>query len=93
VLDGEIVVASKGRVAALRARLHPAASRVERLRRETPAFFVAFDLLALGGDDLRELPFGERRRLLADLFASTRPTLHLTALTGDRERAARWLER
>jgi ATP-dependent DNA ligase len=75
VLDGEIVVASKGRFdfAALLARLHLAASRVERLRRETPAFLVAFDLLALGGDDLRDLPFGERRRLLADLLPSTRP--------------------
>src|SRR5919204_5513109 len=58
VLDGEIVADEFPR---LLARLHPAASRVERLRRETPASFVAFDLLAVGDEDLRELPFGERR--------------------------------
>src|SRR5919201_695744 len=57
VLDGEIVADAFAR---LLARLHPAASRVERLRRETPASFVAFDLLAAGDEDLREGPFRER---------------------------------
>src|ERR671937_595448 len=71
VLDGEIVVTREGRYdfAALLARLHPAASRVERLRRETPAFLVAFDLLARDSHDLRDRPFAERRRLLARLLA------------------------
>src|SRR4051794_14429079 len=63
VLDGELVVTSPAGLdfAALRARLHPAASRVERLRRETPAAFIVFDLLARGDEDLRERPFRERR--------------------------------
>jgi ATP-dependent DNA ligase len=95
VLDGEIVVTREGRFdfAALLARLHPAASRVERLRRETPAFLVAFDLLAVDGDDLRDTPFAERRRLLAELLVDARPPIVLTPLTEDRERAAGWLER
>jgi ATP-dependent DNA ligase len=95
VLDGEILAARDGRFdfAALLARLHPASSRVERLRRETPASFVAFDLLAHGGEDLRGRPFAERRRLLALLLAAASPPLYLTPLTADREQAARWLER
>jgi ATP-dependent DNA ligase len=95
VLDGEIVVTREARFdfAALLARLHPAASRVERLRRETPAFLVAFDLLALDGEDLRERPFVERRRRLVELLSGGRPPLYLTPLTDDRERAARWLDR
>ena len=60
VLDGELVVEGLD-FEALLARLHPAASRVERLRAETPASFVAFDLLAVGDDDLRERPFAARR--------------------------------
>src|SRR5215218_4140573 len=63
VLDGELVVANPEGFdfEALLSRLHPAASRVERLRRETPASYVAFDVLALGSADLRERPFRERR--------------------------------
>ena len=95
VLDGEIVALRNGRFdfAALLARLHPAASRVERLRRETPAAFVAFDLLARDGEDLRGQPFSERRRLLARLLAGASPPVYLTPLTDDRDRATRWLER
>jgi ATP-dependent DNA ligase len=95
VLDGEILAARHGGFdfPALLARLHPAASRVERLRRETPAVLVAFDLLARGGDDLRDRPFADRRRLLARLLAGARPPLFLTPLTDDRQRATRWLER
>jgi ATP-dependent DNA ligase len=95
VLDGEIVVAREGRFdfAALLARLHPAASRVERLRWETPASFVAFDLLARSGADLRDRAFAERRQLLAQLLTAGHPPLFLTPLTGERERAERWLQR
>jgi ATP-dependent DNA ligase len=93
VLDGELIVTGAAGFAGLLTRLHPAASRVERLRRETPATYIAFDLLALGDDDLRERPFRERRRLLADVFADARPPLVLTPLTDDPERAAGWLER
>jgi ATP-dependent DNA ligase len=95
VLDGEIVVTREGRFdfAALLARLHPAASRVERLRRETPAFLVAFDLLAHGEADLRERPFLQRRQLLAHLLDAAPPPLFLTPLTEDRDQAEQWLER
>ena len=60
------------RPSSLLARLHPAASRVERLRRETPAALGAFDLLALGEEDLRDLPFRERRERLEALLAQRR---------------------
>src|SRR5438093_4355799 len=64
VLDAELVIIREERFdfPALLARLHPAASRVERLRGETPASLIAFDLLALGNDDLRARAFRERRR-------------------------------
>jgi ATP-dependent DNA ligase len=95
VLDGELVIAGPGGLdfEALLARLHPAASRVERLRRETPASFVAFDLLARGDEDLRERPFRERRRLLEELLRAVPPPLLVTPATGEPARAAKWLER
>jgi ATP-dependent DNA ligase len=89
-LDGEIVAAD---FPSLLARLHPAASRVERLRRETPAAFVAFDLLAVGGEDLRERPFTERRERLELVLRDAPEVTRLTPATGDRERATDWLER
>jgi ATP-dependent DNA ligase len=93
VLDGEIVIpASRGLdFPALLARVHPAASRVERLSRETPARFVAFDLLARGGQDLRKLPFEARRRQLAELLEDAQEPVRLTPATRDRRRAERWL--
>jgi ATP-dependent DNA ligase len=90
VLDGELVADD---FEALLARLHPAASRVERLRRETPASFVSFDLLAVGDDDLRELPFRERRVRLEELLRDARPPLSVTPLTDEPTRAAGWLDR
>ena len=95
VLDGELVVVNPAGFdfAALMARLHPAASRVERLRRETPAALVAFDIVALGDEDLRERPFAERRALLAGALARAAPPVHVTPITGDRDVAAGWLER
>jgi ATP-dependent DNA ligase len=92
VLDGEIVNAGEPDFDALMLRLHPARSRVERLARETPAAFVAFDLLALDGDDLRERPFAERRALLAEVLAGVPPPIHLTPATEDPGLAARWVE-
>src|SRR6186713_890057 len=68
VIDGEIIVADTERntldFEALQQRIHPAASRVEMLSVKTPASFVAFDLLALGDEDLTERPLSERRSLL-----------------------------
>jgi ATP-dependent DNA ligase len=94
-VDGEIVVASRSRFdfEALLRRLHPAASRVERLRAETPASLIAFDLLAQGPEDVRSRPFEERRRLLAELLGKARPPLFLTPVTADLEQARRWLDR
>ena len=90
VLDGEIVVAA-GFEALLR-RLHPAASRVEQLSLETPAAFVAFDVVAHGADDVRSRPFRERRRLLEELLEDAQPPVRITELTDDEHRAAAWLD-
>jgi ATP-dependent DNA ligase len=98
VLDGEIVVRDgTGRedFDALGQRIHPAVSRVERLAAETPAVYVAFDLLARDDESLLELPFGERRAALESLiardgFASSPVELMETAATA--KEAARWLE-
>ena len=89
-LDGEIVVA--GDFESLLRRLHPAASRVERLSAETPASFMAFDLIAHDDVDVRARPFFERRRLLEELFAAASPPLQLTEVTDDERRAAEWLD-
>jgi ATP-dependent DNA ligase len=96
VVDGEIVVADTTRntldFEALQQRIHPAASRVLLLSHETPASFVAFDLLALGDDDLGERPFVERRALLEEAFAGAGPPVHVTPLTDDPDVARRWFE-
>ena len=95
VLDGELLVAGPGGAdfEALLLRLHPSASRVERLRRETPATFVAFDVLELGGDDMREAPYDERRDRLARLLDGvTGPRLVLTPSTDDPDVARAWLD-
>ena len=89
-LDGEIVAAD---FPSLMARLHPAKSRVERLRAETPATFVAFDVLAVGREDLRDLPFTVRRAHLEALLADAPPPLFVTPATTDEARAAQWLQR
>jgi ATP-dependent DNA ligase len=95
VLDGEIVVSRDGRLEfdVLSQRIHPAASRINRLAQETPASFVAFDLLALGDLDLRALPFAERRRALLDIGEHFEPPVHLTPSTTDRATAADWFSR
>jgi ATP-dependent DNA ligase len=95
VLDGELVIAGPAGFdfAALLARVHPAASRVARLARETPASFVAFDLLAEGEEDLRPRPFAERRARLERLIDAAPPLVRLTPATGDPAIARAWLER
>jgi ATP-dependent DNA ligase len=91
VVDGEII-ALESDFSALMARLHPAQSRVERLRGETPASFVAFDVLAVDGESLLEKPFGARRTRLEALFANARPPLLLTPTTDDVAAATAWLQ-
>ncbi len=96
VVDGEIVIADAARntldFEALQQRIHPAASRVRLLAEQTPASFVAFDLLALGDDDLTGLPFERRRELLEQALAGARPPVHVTPATRDHATAQRWFE-
>src|ERR1700704_1335603 len=93
VVDGEIVIATPRGLDfnALQMRLHPAASRVAKLAKETPAAFVAFDAIAVDGQDLRDVVQRERRMHLERLLASTRPPIYLTPMTRDRVRASEWL--
>jgi ATP-dependent DNA ligase len=95
VLDGEIVIATPRGLDfdALQMRLHPAASRVAKLARETPSAFVAFDALAAGGRDLRDRPQHERRAALEGLLAGVAPPVHLTPITRDAALAREWLDR
>jgi ATP-dependent DNA ligase len=74
-------------------RLHPAASRVARLAKETPSAFVAFDAIAIDGEDLRARPQTERRERLERLLAAALPPIHLTPMTRDVSVAAEWLAR
>ena len=95
VVDGEIVIATPRGLDfdALQMRLHPAASRVAKLANETPAAFVAFDLLADGLRDLRDRPQIERRERLEHLFTGIAPPLYLTPMTRERATAVDWLHR
>ena len=95
IADGEIVIATPHGLDfdALQLRLHPAASRVAKLAAETPAAFVAFDLIAVDGRDLRAAPQRERRVLLERLFAGIHPPIYLTPMTRDPAVAADWLSR
>ncbi len=94
VVDGEIVLVTGDRLDfdALQQRIHPAASRVKLLSEQTPVSFVAFDLLALGDEDLTGRPFAERRALLVEALADARPPVHVTPATGDLAEARRWFE-
>jgi ATP-dependent DNA ligase len=95
VIDGEIVIATPRGLDfdALQLRLHPAASRVAKLAKETPSSFVAFDAIAVDGRDLRGSPQAERRSLLERALATVKPPIHLTPVTRDRAVASEWLAR
>src|SRR5687767_4746292 len=94
VMDGEIVIRTPQGLDfdALQLRLHPAASRVAKLAKESPASFVAFDLLAADGRSLMDAPQSERRSRLEALLTGAGPPLHVTPMTRDRATALRWLE-
>jgi ATP-dependent DNA ligase len=94
VVDGEIVVILDRATDfdTLQQRIHPAESRIKMLSEATPAELVAFDLLAVHGTDLRELPFSERRGRLVDLAGTLGPPWHLTPQTADVETAKRWFD-
>ncbi len=94
VIDGEIIVANlEGNTLdfeALQQRIHPAASRVKLLSGSTPASFVAFDLLAIGDDDLMGEPLLDRRLALEQALGNARPPIHVTPATRDLDEAQRW---
>jgi ATP-dependent DNA ligase len=98
VLDGEIIVRTGARGGerldweALSQRIHPAASRITKLAKETPAAFVGFDLLAVGDESLLATPFRERRARLEELLKDASAPLHLSRQTFDMDTAERWLE-
>src|SRR6266545_531753 len=95
VVDGEIVMPTARGLdfGGLQMRLHPAASRVEKLAKAAPAAFVAFDLLAVNGKSLMRAPQRERRLQLEKLFKKMRRPLYLTPMTRDPTLAADWLQR
>jgi ATP-dependent DNA ligase len=94
VVDGEIVVRTGDRLdfGNLQQRIHPAESRVTMLAAEIPASFIAFDLLALGDDDLMGQPFRERRAQLEGALAGAHPPVHLTRISSDEAEGRSWFE-
>jgi ATP-dependent DNA ligase len=94
VLDGEIVIVTPDGLDfdLLQLRLHPAASRVAKLSKETPSSFVAFDILAADGRDVRDVPQGKRRALLEKTLAKVKAPIYLTPMTRDHAVASDWLK-
>jgi ATP-dependent DNA ligase len=95
VVDGEVVVLdAEGEQLfdVLGQRIHPARSRIDRLAAETPATFVAFDLLAAGDDVLLDRPFRERRAALEAHVAGWTGPHRLTAVVHDPADAEPWLQ-
>ena len=95
VVDGEVILLGPQGLdfEALQLRLHPAESRIEKLARETPAGFVAFDLLALGDRDLRGEVQAARREALEEALAGVGAPLLVTPATRSRETARDWFDR
>ena len=94
VIDGEIVIAGPNGLDfdALQLRLHPAASRVAKLAKQTPASFVAFDVLAVNGRNVMSVTQNDRRASLEEALSQVEPPVHLTPMTRDRTIALQWLE-
>jgi ATP-dependent DNA ligase len=95
VVDGEIVIVGPDGLdfEALLLRIHPAASRVKLLAAQSPASFVAWDLLAVGDEDLREAPLAVRRERLEQVLAAAEPPVHISPATRDRALAEDWFRR
>jgi ATP-dependent DNA ligase len=95
VVDGEIVIVGPHGLdfEALLLRIHPAASRVKLLAAQAPASFVAWDLLALDDEDLRDVPLAVRRERLEQALADATPPVHLSPATRDRSVAEDWFRR
>jgi ATP-dependent DNA ligase len=96
VIDGEIAIADRERntldFEALQQRIHPATTRVTLLSKQTPASFIAFDLLALGGDDLTRRPLAQRRAALEDALADAAAPVYLTPATQEYDLARHWFD-
>jgi ATP-dependent DNA ligase len=96
VIDGEIVIADTERntldFELLQQRIHPAESRVRLLAEQTPASFIAFDLLALGDDDLTGAALADRRAALERALADAGAPVHLTPATQDVDVARQWFD-
>jgi ATP-dependent DNA ligase len=94
VVDGEVVIATDNNLdfEALLQRIHPAASRVNKLAEETPASFVAFDLLATDDESLLDRPFSERRERLTTLLGHVQPPVYVTPATDNVALAQEWFE-
>jgi ATP-dependent DNA ligase len=95
VVDGEVVIATTRGLDfdALQLRLHPAASRVSKLAKETPSSFIAFDVLAVGARSLLTEPQAARRAALEKLLGKVKSPVHVTPMTRDRTIALDWLTR
>ena len=94
VLDGELVVVAGDGLdfGALQQRIHPAESRVRMLSKETPVWYIAFDILAAGDKDLRSLPLGDRRQRLESLLKGVKSPIFMTPYTRDPKTANQWFE-
>src|SRR5437016_10625842 len=94
VVDGEVVIVGAAGLdfEALLLRIHPAASRVKLLASQSPASFVAWDLLALGDEDLREAPLAQRRERLEQVLAGAAPPVHLSPATREATPAEGWVQ-
>src|SRR5919198_6128410 len=95
VVDGEVVIVGPAGLdfEALLLRIHPAASRVKLLSTQAPASFVAWDLLAVGDEDLRETPLADRRARLEHVMSRASAPVHLSPATRDRALAEDWFRR
>jgi len=95
VLDGEVVIVGAQGLdfEALLLRIHPAASRVKLLAEQMPSSYVAWDLLALGDEDLREMPLEKRRKKLEKVLGKSKAPVHLSPATLDRALAEDWFDR
>lgn len=95
VVDGELVLPGKDGLAfdRLQMRLHPAASRIAKLARETPAEFVLFDCLQLGDEAAIGRPLAERRALLERFAEGLPPSFRTSPTTNDLPAAEDWLKR
>ena len=93
VLDGEIIIVGEDGLDfdSLQLRLHPAESRVRMLAEKIPSQLVAFDVLAIGDEDLRPLPLSARRARLEKLLKDVKPPVHLTPYTRDAAVGREWL--